>query len=96
MRYSFMWLAAALLIIPQFTRGAPEPRPAESERPTVSSPVKRGPTSLPCAGQKHRDRLKNMTQLEHPQECPAEGALKLSEPTPAADPANPGRLLKYQ
>lgn len=96
MRYGFVWLAAALLIIPQFTRGAPEQRPTAADSPTASSTIKKNSSSLHCTGQKHRDRLKNMTQLERDQECPTEGALKLSEPTSEADPANPGRLMKYQ
>ncbi|AFY01621.1 hypothetical protein [Bdellovibrio bacteriovorus] len=101
-----LWLTALLMIVPQFVKGAPERMTSDknaSSATETSEELKRKPAStqkesplLPCAGEAHRDKLGDMARLESTtRDCPAEGAIK-AQPIRPADPAEPGRPLRYQ
>lgn len=105
-----LWLTALLMIVPQFVKGAPERMTSDKNassatvtNETTREELKRKPANtqkesplLPCAGEAHRDKLGDMARLESStRDCPAEGAIK-AQPIRPADPAEPGRPLRYQ
>ncbi|ASD63749.1 hypothetical protein [Bdellovibrio bacteriovorus] len=101
-----LWLTALLMIVPQFVKGAPERMTSDqnaSSATVTNEELKRKPANtqkesplLPCAGEAHRDKLGDMARLESTtRDCPAEGAIK-AQPIRPADPAEPGRPLRYQ